>query len=78
MFRTLVVTAALIGSSVAAAPVMVAAHSPENCAALESFSACIYDTCADAPKCDIAEGDPAYCPRQDRDKDGVACECTDW
>jgi hypothetical protein len=41
-------------------------------------SSCVYKNCTDAKahgRCNIPEGDPAYCPKQDRDGDGLACEC---
>lgn len=57
---------------------------PAATAAAESACAdgsCEYANCTEAEEsgvCDIREGDPAYCSKQDRDRDGIACECTDW
>ncbi|MDC8973842.1 excalibur calcium-binding domain-containing protein [Mycobacterium marinum] len=44
---------------------------------MSSNGICIYRNCTDAHRhgrYDIPLGDPEYCPAQDRDNDGVACE----
>ena len=42
-----------------------------------SATSCYYPNCTAAHKAgagDIQQGSPHYCPSQDRDNDGVACE----
>ena len=49
-----------------------------NCTEMSSSGSCVYKNCTDAfnhGRCNIPQGDPAYCPGQDRDGDGLACEC---
>ena len=48
------------------------------CTAWNADGSCYYAYCSEAAaagECDIPEGSPHYCPKQDRDGDGVACEC---
>ncbi|WP_341286312.1 excalibur calcium-binding domain-containing protein [Mycobacterium decipiens] len=45
---------------------------------MSSSGSCVYRNCTDAKahgRCNIPTDDPAYCPKQDRDNDGLACEC---
>jgi hypothetical protein len=69
--------------AIAATAVVIAAGVPAataNCTAANAAD-CVYANCTaakDADVCDIPRDDPAYCPKQDRDDDGIACECSDW
>lgn len=72
---TSVVMAAAVGVAPAAEAEL---HS--NCIAgrMNSDGSCYYANCSEAKangECDIAEGDAHYCSKQDRDSDGIACEC---
>ena len=68
---------AVIGIAVAPA----AAADPIDDAACTAWNAngsCYYSNCSAAKAaghCDIPEGSEYYCPSQDRDGDGLACEC---
>lgn len=45
---------------------------------MNTDGSCFYASCTEAKaagECDIPQGDPHYCAKQDRDGDGVACEC---
>nr|WP_232065437.1 excalibur calcium-binding domain-containing protein [Mycobacterium shinjukuense] len=45
---------------------------------MSAHGTCVYRNCTDAKangRCNISRDDPAYCPKQDRDNDGLACEC---
>ncbi|WP_231588342.1 excalibur calcium-binding domain-containing protein [Mycobacterium nebraskense] len=49
-----------------------------NCTQVNNEGGCVYKNCTDAKahgRCNIPRGDQAYCPSQDRDGDGLACEC---
>ena len=79
MIRVLV-TAITIAAGVGLAPAAASAAPDANCIAgrMNADGSCVYDNCTEAKKagvCDIPEGDPAYCKPQDRDNDGIACEC---
>jgi Excalibur calcium-binding domain len=81
--RALVVAAAaagaIAGAVIGVAP--VASAGPPNANCTEANADCVYANCAEAKEagvCDIPQDDPAYCAKQDRDGDGVACECVDW
>lgn len=48
------------------------------CTAWDSNGSCYYPNCTAAHAagvCDIPQSSPYYCPKQDRDGDGYACEC---
>lgn len=52
----------------------------KNCIAMKvnQDGSCYYKNCSEAKaagECDIPTGDPHYCSKQDRDNDGLACEC---
>ncbi len=51
-----------------------------NCIAgrMNADGSCYYKNCTEAKangECDIPEGSSHYCSKQDRDGDGIACEC---
>ena len=83
MLRALLIAAATVvaigGTALSAAPVAVADPSGIDCSQVNNNApGCVYKNCTDAKahgRCNIPEGDPAYCPKQDRDGDGLACEC---
>jgi hypothetical protein len=72
-------TAGIIaGSGIGAAPVGIADPSDINCTQFSEDGSCYYANCTQAKahgECNIPAGSPHYCPKQDRDHDGVACEC---
>ncbi|MGB9304716.1 MAG: excalibur calcium-binding domain-containing protein [Mycobacterium sp.] len=71
------ITAAGWAITVGVAPTAWAEPSDANCTEMSSGS-CVYKNCSDAKahgRCNITRDDPAYCPSQDRDNDGLACEC---
>ncbi|WP_174237100.1 excalibur calcium-binding domain-containing protein [Mycobacterium basiliense] len=48
-----------------------------TCTQVSAHEGCVYRNCRDAHKhgrYDIPQDDPEYCPAQDRDNDGIACE----
>jgi hypothetical protein len=84
MIRALLVTAATAGSIAGAAIGLAPAASAEplnaNCIAgrMNADGSCYYANCSEAKannECDIPEGAAHYCDKQDRDGDGIACEC---
>ena len=84
MIRGLLVTAAtagvVFGAAIGVAPAAGAEAFDGNCIAgrMNSDGSCYYANCSEAKaagECDIAEGDSHYCSKQDRDGDGIACEC---
>ncbi len=82
MIRTLFAAAAIAVASWGmttgtTAPIGRAEPADANCTEMSSNGICIYRNCTDAHRhgrYDIPLGDPEYCPAQDRDNDGVACE----
>lgn len=77
IFRATLIATAIWGSAIGMAPMVVADSPDTNCTPVNN-SSCVYKNCTDAKahgRCNIPEGDPAYCPKQDRDGDGLACEC---
>ena len=77
MIRTLCVAAAITtaawGSVVGFAP---AGHAEQTNAPCTKYG-CVFKNCTDAHnhgRYNIPQDDPAYCPSQDRDNDGWACE----
>lgn len=82
MLRPLLLTAATVVAiwvaALGAAPAATADPPDINCIQVSSDGSCVYKNCTDAKahgRCNIPQGDPAYCPQQDRDGDGLACEC---
>jgi hypothetical protein len=70
-------------SAIGVAPAAGAEPLNGSCIAgkMNSDGSCYYANCSEAEaagECDIAEGSPHYCTKQDRDGDGVACECNTW
>jgi hypothetical protein len=66
------------GSAIGAASVAIAEPPEINCTQFNEDRRCYYPNCSYAKandECNISEGSPHYCPKQDRDGDGVACEC---
>jgi hypothetical protein len=66
------------GSVIGAAPVAIAGPSDINCTQFNEDASCYYPNCTYAKangECNIPEGSPHYCRKQDRDGDGLACEC---
>jgi len=79
MFRALLVAAA-IAAAIGAAPAAIAEPLDGNCIAgrINADGSCYYENCSEAKangECDIPQGTDHYCSEQDRDGDGVACEC---
>lgn len=75
--RAFLVAAVIWGGAISTAPVGSADPAGIDCTQVNN-SNCVYKNCTDAKahgRCNIPEGDPAYCPKQDRDGDGLACEC---
>lgn len=75
-FVLAVVTAALVGI----APAADAAPLSSECIAgkMNANGTCYYANCSEADAdgaCGFTPDDPRYCQKQDRDDDGVACEC---
>ena len=84
MLRALFVAAAtataILGTTIGAAPPAIGEPLNGDCIAgkMNENGSCYYKNCSEARangECDIPEGDPHYCDPQDRDQDGVACEC---
>jgi Excalibur calcium-binding domain len=80
MFRALLVAAAIAVTPINVAPAASADPLDANCIAgkMNEDGSCYYANCSEAKaagECDILEGDAHYCPKQDRDSDGIACEC---
>jgi hypothetical protein len=81
MLRALFAAAAVIaiwGTALGAAPVAKADPPDINCTQFNEDGSCYYKNCTEAKQnheCNIAEGSPHYCAKQDRDGDGLACEC---
>ena len=76
----LLIATALGAISIGSAPLAVAGTPESRCIAgrMNPDGSCYYENCSEAEAdgvCDIPEGDPKYCSTQDRDGDGVACEC---
>ncbi len=69
------IAAAGCGSAIGVTPAAKAAPIDATCD--EMSSSCVYSNCTDAHnhgRYNIPQNDPAYCPSQDRDGDGYACE----
>ena len=78
LFAGAVIAAAIWGSAIGAAPGVSAEPVDDFCTAWNADGSCYYANCTDAMnhgECDIKEGSAHYCPQQDRDGDGIACEC---
>lgn len=66
------------GTAISTSPSGMAASPDINCTQFNEDGSCHYRNCTEAKahgECDIPEGSPHYCPKQDRDNDGLACEC---
>lgn len=66
--------------AIGSAPLAVAGTPESDCIAgqMNADGSCTYANCSAAKAdgvCDIPAGSDDYCSKQDRDKDGVACEC---
>lgn len=74
-----IATAGIIaGIAIGAAPVGIADPPDINCAQFKEDGSCYYANCTQAKangECNIPAGSPHYCPQQDRDNDGLTCEC---
>jgi hypothetical protein len=83
MIRALLVAAATAGViAIGAAPAANAEPPNTNCIAgrTDAGGSCYYNNCTEAKangECDIPEGSPHYCSKQDRDSDGIACGSAD-
>jgi Excalibur calcium-binding domain len=80
MIRRLVMVSAALAviTGILAAPVASADPTDVSCTIFNEDGSCFYPNCTAAKKageCNIQQGSPHYCPQQDRDGDGVACEC---
>jgi hypothetical protein len=78
--QCLAATALMAGIALGAAAAATAEPLDANCIAgkMSANGSCYYANCTEAKaagECDILEGDAHYCPKQDRDNDGIACEC---
>ena len=76
----LLIATALGAIAISSAPLAVAGTPDNDCIAgkLDQYGSCYYKSCSAAKAdgvCDIPQGDSKYCSKQDRDGDGVACEC---
>lgn len=77
LFAAAVMSAVTCGFAVGAAPVSQAEPVGTNCTELSASGSCEYRNCTAAHndgRYNITQDDPAYCPKQDRDNDGIACE----
>jgi hypothetical protein len=74
-----VATATIAGVALGVAPAVIADPiDADFCTAWNADGSCYYANCSEAfaaPECDIPKGSPHYCAKQDRDGDGIACEC---
>lgn len=78
LFAAVVLSAAAWGIASGLAPKGWAEPEDVSCTELSYNNSCVYRNCTDAKahgQCNIQQGDPAYCAKQDRDGDGLACEC---
>jgi hypothetical protein len=70
--------ATVLCSALLSAPTAKSEPTDTTCTELTGNGNCVYKNCTDAHahgRCNIPSDDPAYCPKQDRDNDGLACEC---
>jgi hypothetical protein len=81
MIRALLVAAAITaaawGTAIGTAPEGRTEAADAPCT-MEAYGNCVYANCTEAKangRCNIKSSDPDYCPKQDRDGDGIACEC---
>jgi Excalibur calcium-binding domain len=79
LLATATTAAVIFGTAISVAPAG-AAPLDGNCIAgrVNADGSCYYANCSEAKanhECDIPEGDSHYCSKQDRDGDGIACEC---
>lgn len=76
--RGLIAAIALVLAGWISAPgVALAEPNETGCTELSSNGGCTYRNCTDAHnhgRYNMPRDDPAYCPSQDRDNDGFACE----
>lgn len=80
MIRRLPVVAATALLIVGLAPMAGAAPIESDCIAgkVNANGSCYYANCSEAKAdgaCGFPTDDERYCPKQDRDDDGIACEC---
>lgn len=82
MLRAVLVATATVvaiwGTAIFAAPVGMADLPDVNCTQFNEDASCYWANCTQAKangECNIPEGSPHYCAKQDRDVDGLACEC---
>lgn len=80
--RLLVVTVSAVGLGLLASPAASTASADPfddlACTIWDSSGSCYWENCSEAKangECDIPIGSPHYCEKQDKDGDGVACEC---
>lgn len=69
---------AIWGAIISAVPVVMADPIEFNCTQFNEDGSCYWANCTQAKangECNIREGSPHYCAKQDRDGDGLACEC---
>ena len=70
-------TNTVIFSTVYGAPTAKSEPAESTCFRPTSNGSCVFKNCADAHnrgRYNIPSTDPAYCAKQDRDNDGIACE----
>ncbi|MCV6974170.1 excalibur calcium-binding domain-containing protein [Mycobacterium bourgelatii] len=78
LFTAISISAAAWAFTLAVAPQTLAEPEDVGCTELSYNGTCVYKNCTDAKahgRCNITQDDPAYCAKQDRDGDGLACEC---
>ena len=82
MYRKIGLLAATVLGAIAigSAPPVLADQLSSDCIAgkMNFDGSCYYKNCTEAKangECDIPEGSEHYCSKQDRDNDGLACEC---
>ncbi|ORW04707.1 hypothetical protein AWC15_02880 [Mycobacterium lacus] len=69
---------AIWGAAFSVDPVLLADPPDINCTQFNEDGSCYWANCTQAKangECNIRDGSAHYCPKQDRDGDGLACEC---
>lgn len=78
LFVALAPAVVIWGATISAAPVVMADPLEINCTQFNEDGSCYWANCTQAKangECNIREGSAHYCAKQDRDGDGLACEC---
>ena len=71
-------TGIIASSTIGTSPVGIAEPAEINCTQFNEDGSCYWANCTQAKangECNIPAGSAHYCSKQDRDGDGLACEC---